>query len=1279
MVAILVPRGNDGRTPAGGITRRPSRRGDRHRWTARLLERLEDRSLLALTPIANPIAAYTGTTTNLTGQFPADGTSTSSITDGTETLSFSRPFVAQTVPNANWTDPWGQTGTNPPQVESATPRILTNTGVGATALTISLSQPAKQFGFEVAPASLTTQTFTATFMEGSTALGSPVTVSATTGGGARLVAAATDQAITSVVLSFPTAAGGLAIAQPRYALASSTLSLVKSVAQTQINPGGVLQYTLTVNNTSPSTGNDAVNAVVSDPLPANTTFLSAPNLPTGWTVLSSPPVGSNGTVTFTTPVLAHGTAATFTIDVTVAAATPAGTNINDTGSATSATTTGAVSSNTVTTVVGSSDISVVTTTSDSGPGTTLREAIAAANQNTGSTIDFAVAAAATAAVSGGAVTALTLLSAGGGYITAPAVMISGTGTGAVASAKLAGGFVTGFTISSAGSGYISAPTVTISSGAAPFVIEPISSQLPDITAPVTIDGTSQPGFAGAPVIQIDGASFGGTAGIQGLLLLAGAAGSTIDGLDITNFIQGDGIQDQASNVQIFGNYVGLTTTGSAAPNAAGIGVGGTGNTVGGTTAASRNVISGNDDDGIEVVGSSNLIEGNYVGTNATGTAVLANTALGVKVVPGTGNTIGGTTPGARNIISGNGQYGIFIGTGASNVVEGNYIGTDVTGAVAFGNGSGGVTIFRASDNTIGGATTAARNVISGNSDGGVNIQSDSVATTTDNLVEGNFIGTDFTGTQPLGNTDAGVNILDASSNTIGGTTAATGNVISANSDGGVTISTDGGQPTTGNLIVGNFIGTDDTGSGALGNTGAGVSMTDGVSGNTVGGAAAGSGNIIAFNTLAGVQVGFSAASTDADANNAILSNSIFANSKLGIDLGDDGVTLNTPGGPHTGPNLLQNFPVITSVAFSPNGTMIAGTLNSTPSTTFTIQLFASATADPSGFGQGQTYLGQTTVTTDGSGNGTFSATVAAVPGGQAVITTTATDPNGNTSEFSESPLIVTSTSDSGAGSLRQAIQSANARTGLQTILFDISSLTGQVVETIKPLTLLPAITTPVVIDGTTQPGFAGMPVIELSGINSAAFTYVLEIAAGGGGSTIRGLDINDAVDGDGIFINQANDNVVAGNFIGTDPSGTVAMADSNGVLIAGASGNTIGGTSAAARNVISGNQNDGVALDSGASHNVIEGNYIGTDDTGAIALGNSVAGVDIDGASNTVGGTAAGASNVIAGSVFGGVASARAPAWDRQPGAGELHWNQRGRGYRTGQRARCAGRRGRVG
>ena len=256
------------------------------------------------------------------------------------------------------------------------------------------------------------------------------------------------------------------------------------------------------------------------------------------------------------------------------------------------------------------------------------------------------------------------------------------------------------------------------------------------------------------------------------------------------------------------------------------------------------MISGNGSDGVRIYSgaSDNVVEGNYIGTDATGANPLPNTLSGVGIIDASNNTIGGTAAGAGNVISGNGSDGVFIGTNqgtaTGNLVAGNYIGTDVTGTKALGNKYAGVEIAdSASHNTIGGTTAGDRNVISGSVQGG-GVFIDGSAT--GNLVAGNYIGTDVTGTKALGNALVGVEIADSANNTIGGTAAGDRNVISGSPQGGVLI--DGFA--TGNLVAGNYIGTDVTGTKALGNALAGVEIRDSAWNNTIGGTAAGDRNVI---------------------------------------------------------------------------------------------------------------------------------------------------------------------------------------------------------------------------------------------------------------------------------------------------------------------------------------------------------------------------------------------------------------------------------------------------
>jgi hypothetical protein len=197
-----------------------------------------------------------------------------------------------------------------------------------------------------------------------------------------------------------------------------------------------------------------------------------------------------------------------------------------------------------------------------------------------------------------------------------------------------------------------------------------------------------------------------------------------------------------------------------------------------------------------------------------------------------------------------------------------------------------------------------------------------------------------------------------------------------------------------NVVQGNFIGTQINGTSPLGNTLHGVFLQS-TRNTPVGGTLSGAGNTIAFNGSAGVAV------VSLDTGNGVLSNSIHDNGGLGIDLDNNGVTPNDHCDGDGGTNLQQNFPVLTSAVSAGGSTTIQGTLDSTANTTFRIEFFANTACDPSGNGEGQMFLGFTTVTTDANCNASFNVTLpATIPAGQ-FITATATDPNGNTSEFSQ--------------------------------------------------------------------------------------------------------------------------------------------------------------------------------------------------------------------------------------------------------------------------------------
>jgi Periplasmic copper-binding protein (NosD)/RTX calcium-binding nonapeptide repeat (4 copies) len=376
----------------------------------------------------------------------------------------------------------------------------------------------------------------------------------------------------------------------------------------------------------------------------------------------------------------------------------------------------------------------------------------------------------------------------------------------------------------------------------------------------------------------------------------------------------------------------------------------------------------------------NTIAGNFIGTDAAGLTCLADgDSRAIVILAGSGNVFGGPTPADRNVITSPRSMFLFQ-SGTGNVIRGNYIGVnkDGTGPLQPPSGTFGVVI-----SADAGSNTIADNVILG-TDTGVSLLE---GTTGHNLVQGNFIGTNATGTAALGGFQG---IGDQ-----GNGDTIRGNVISGVATG-ISINHQG-PPGPGPTIQGNKIGTDVTGTLPIPNSGDGIFVLSSPGGASIGGTSPGDGNTIALNGRYGVFV-------NSGAGCSILGNSMFANGNLGINLSGalDGffgpVTDNDPGDGDGGANGLQNFPVITAASTGPGSTSVAGTLNSTAETTFRLEFFASGAADPSDHGEGQTFLGFTTVTTDASGDASFNVSLPTVGGG--VISATATDPAGNTSEFS---------------------------------------------------------------------------------------------------------------------------------------------------------------------------------------------------------------------------------------------------------------------------------------
>jgi hypothetical protein len=546
----------------------------------------------------------------------------------------------------------------------------------------------------------------------------------------------------------------------------------------------------------------------------------------------------------------------------------------------------------------------------------------------------------------------------------------------------------------------------------------LASSLPAITDAVTIDGYTQSGSLANTndtsqgldtvlMVEVNGSG----AGAGSICLDVAAADTTIRGLVINGCdTAGIRLQNTASNTVIEGNFIGTDPTGTASssshPTDEIVGIGPQGPRIGGTTPAARNLISGGGDKidlGQGPTGPSNLlVEGNLLGTNAAGTAALPTNGYGVNITAATNATIGGTNPAARNVISGN-LIGVSIdGSGSGAVVAGNFIGTDVSGTVGLGNTTRGVEVDMPNV-VIGGSAAGAGNVISAN--GAIGIVLGNVNQPYLTVVQGNFIGTDPSGTIPLGNADRAIHV-GAAQNIIGGTGPGEGNVIAY------------------------------TRIAVAGQTGDGVYLP--------------------FST-----------------GNVVRGNSIFGNQGLGIDVMpagiSDGVTPNDPGDGDTGGNNMQNFPVFKSVThLSPTvgSTEIQGVLHSMPSTTYDLDFYANPACSnfPREYLQGQTYIGSGQVTTDGNGDGPFDITLPVATEAGARISATATDPNGNTSEFSQRlPFSINNHSGPSTGGTALTISGTDFAAGATVTIGGIAA-TGVNVSSYKLMTA----TTPALAPGTAN-------------------------------------------------------------------------------------------------------------------------------------------------------------------------------------------------------------------
>lgn len=380
-------------------------------------------------------------------------------------------------------------------------------------------------------------------------------------------------------------------------------------------------------------------------------------------------------------------------------------------------------------------------------------------------------------------------------------------------------------------------------GPGPFTIN-LLDQLPPLTGPVTLDATTQSGYANQPLVELNGTS----AGLTAIGVRVTSSGCTIRGLAINRFAT-DGIRLESARNTVQGNYIGTDVSGTIVRANRQYGVfvlGGWSNTIGGTTITDRNVISGNDT-GIYLLNCfGTIVQGNYIGVSASGMADLGNTNNGIVIYAAENNLVGGATTGARNVISGNDGSGINLNTATAtgNTIQANYIGLNAAGTASVGNGADGITLNDAAANLIGGPTAGLGNVISGNGHAGIYFNGTSCR---GNAVQGNLIGTDASGTIACGNGYAGVTFANAVGNMVGGSIAAARNLISGNLQEGLFLS----SGSKSNVIHGNFIGPQINGTTALPNQASGVAVNNAAD-NYIGGSNAGEGNLISGNGFIGV-------------------------------------------------------------------------------------------------------------------------------------------------------------------------------------------------------------------------------------------------------------------------------------------------------------------------------------------------------------------------------------------------------------------------------------------
>jgi hypothetical protein len=509
--------------------------------------------------------------------------------------------------------------------------------------------------------------------------------------------------------------------------------------------------------------------------------------------------------------------------------------------------------------------------------------------------------------------------------------------------------------------------------------------------------------------------------------------------------------DSGTNaVSVLGNLIGTRADGTTAlPNqGAGITLSGSNHSIGLGSTPARNLISGNAQDGIDIVGvaSGVTVLGNYIGTNAGGSAAVPNGGSGIRVVSASTNIlIGDDGGGDGNLISGNTSRGIVLDDTSNSVhIVGNLIGTNPQGTAAIGNGEAGI-LLNGNNHVIGSGSEGGGNLISGNAGSG--ITSVGGAGT---LIQGNYIGTDAFGIAAVANTVYGIRVVGGSNLSIGSSAAGAGNLISGNArglsiealasqvrvagnilglnatanapipngSGADTISITGPDATIGGIvpgagniiagnqntaisvrlasasnakIQGNWIGTNPALAANLGNQVIGI-LIDRADGVLIGGSEVGAGNVIANNGFIGILA-------ENGTRNSVLGNAIFGNAPLQLDIAEQGPEENDPLDPDLGGNFRQNHPIIHSAAFAGGGIGLVATLASEPLQDYRVEFFQATACSPTGLGGASLFLGAQQVTTDAAGLAEIDFGVAAA-NANGVVTAIATAADGSSSEFS---------------------------------------------------------------------------------------------------------------------------------------------------------------------------------------------------------------------------------------------------------------------------------------